>query len=161
MRPGAWPVLAPRSTPLRLAGRSSAGGAERRTWLTGKLRNEAGSEPEIGPLDLVVVQERLRVALHDDAAGPDHIAAMRDAKRLVQVLLDEQDRDAARVDPLDHIEHLGHELRRDAPCRLVEHQQARLRHQAASDGQRLLLASAHRADKLLLALLENGKQRES
>ena len=41
---------------------------------------------------------------------------------------------------------------RKAERRLVEHQQARFKHQASPDSEHLLLAAAHRASQLLTAL---------
>jgi hypothetical protein len=47
--------------------------------------------------------------------------------------------------------------RRQAERRLVEHEQARRAHQRARDGDRLLLAAAHRAGELLRALAQLGE----
>jgi len=116
--------------------------------------------PEVRLLDGLVVQQVLRRTVHDDPAGLDHVAVVGDGQRLREVLFDQQDGDAGFVDTLDHVQHLGDELRRDAPRGLIEHQQLRARHQAARDCQHLLLAAAHRAGELRRALLENGEQVE-
>ena len=51
-------------------------------------------------------------------------------------------------------------MRREAHRRLVEQQQLRDGHQRAADRQHLLLAAGQRAPGLLLALLEDGEERE-
>ena len=51
------------------------------------------------------------------------------------------------------------EQRRHAERRLVEHQNLRLRHQAARDGQHLLLPAGEIAGDIVHALAQHGKQR--
>ena len=62
--------------------------------------------------------------------------------------------DALGVDLLDDGEDLLHQDRRQAHRGLVEQQQLGPRHQAAADGQHLLLAARKRAAKLVQAFLQ-------
>jgi hypothetical protein len=51
--------------------------------------------------------------------------------------------------------------RRQAHGRFIEHQQFRVEHQAAGNGQHLLLPAGKRAAQLIDTLLEAGKERET
>ncbi len=75
-----------------------------------------------------------------------------------QVLLHEQDRQALRVELVDDLEDVLNEARRQAEGRLVEHEQASARHQAAANGQHLLLAAREGAGHLAHALGEARQQ---
>src|SRR3546814_7235059 len=72
--------------------------------------------------------------LHDDDA-PAY------AERRLDVLLDEQDRDAGAVDLLNLAPDVGHEAGHDSFGRLVEYEEFRSHHEAAGDRQHLLLAT--------------------
>ena len=66
---------------------------------------------------------------------------MGDAERALDVLLDEEDRDALAVDARHDRGDLIDDARRQAEERLVDHQQPRARHETAGDGHHLLLAA--------------------
>src|SRR5689334_16244327 len=87
----------------------------------------------------------------DDLALLEDVAAVGDAQRLMQILLHQQHADAAFVDRLDQLEHFLRDERHQAERRLVEDDQARLGHQAAGNGEHLLLAATHRAGELATA----------
>jgi hypothetical protein len=81
----------------------------------------------------------------------------RDGERLVHVLLDQQNRNAALVDPADDGEIVLHQARRQAERRLVDQQQFWRAHQAAADRHHRLLAARHGAGQLAAALAKPGK----
>ena len=94
------------------------------------------------------------------AAGLEDVGAVRDVQRVVDVLLDQQDRPALGLelgdgleDPLDH-------QRRQAERRLVEQEQARPAHERPPDRQHLLLAARQRAAGLAQPLAEQREQLE-
>ena len=58
------------------------------------------------------------------------------------------------------LQHVLHDGGRKAERRLVEHHEVGLAHQAAADGEHLLLAAGQRAGRLALALRKLRKQRE-
>src|SRR5438128_407707 len=117
-------------------------------------------EPEIGLPHAVVVQELAARAAHDDAAVLEHVGALRDLERHGDVLLDQQDGEAALVEEVDGAQHLLHHQRGEAERGLVEHDELGRTHQAAADGEHLLLAAGHGAGDLRAALLEPREQRE-
>ena len=79
-------------------------------------------------------------------AGLEHVGAVRDLKRLVRVLLDEQERHprSRSISRMTAKMRL-HDLRRQAERRLVEEQQLGPAHERARDRQHLLLAAGERA----------------
>src|SRR3989454_6120427 len=87
----------------------------------------------------------------------EHVGAHGDLERERRVLLDEQHGDAARVDPLDHVEHSEDYRRGETERGLIEQEQARLRHERPSDREHLLLAAGERARRLLEPLAQDGK----
>ena len=115
------------------------------------------SQAQIGAAQLVAGQQLGGRAGKSQRAVLQHVGAVGDLERLADVLLDEQHRQAVVAQAPDQREHLLDEDRRQAERRFVEDEQARLGHQAAADRQHLLLAAAHRAGPLALAL---GKARE-
>src|SRR6267143_821790 len=112
---------------------------------------------EVGPADVRLREKRFRRAFGGDAALLEHVGARGDLERERRVLLDEEHRDAARVDPLDHVEHGEHYRRGETERGLVEQEQARLRHERTPDREHLLLAPGERARRLLEPLAQDGK----
>ena len=83
------------------------------------------------------------------------------AQRERGVLLDDEDGEAVlAVQALEDLEDLADDHRREPERRLVEHQQARARHQRAAEGEHLLLAAGERPGRLPLALGEPGEELE-
>src|SRR4051794_17810651 len=115
------------------------------------------SQAQVGAAQLVARQQLGRRAGEAQGAVLQHVGAVRDLERLAHVLLDEQHRQAIVAQAPDQREHFLDEERRQAERRLVEDQQAGFGHQAAADREHLLLAAAHRAGPLALAL---GEARE-
>src|SRR5438094_7503695 len=96
-------------------------------------------------------------AAPDHLANREHVAALHDRECLPRVLLDEQDRRALLVEPLDHPHDLFDDEGRQPPGRLVEHEEPRTRHERACDAEHLLLAARERARALRLSLTEDGE----
>src|SRR5688572_23896648 len=88
----------------------------------------AGPEPRVR--DLV-----------DDPAALHDVVAVGHGGREAEVLLDEQDREALRLEPGDRAPDLLDDDRRQPLGRLVEQEQARAGAQDAPDGEHLLLAA--------------------
>src|SRR5690625_4391556 len=125
-----------------------------------RLCNSFGmaSDPQIGLADVVVVQQCLGGIRQHDPPVLQHVAAIRGLQRMMHVLLDDQDRHAGFDDPVDHREYLFHDDRGQSKGGIVEHQQARARHQAAGDGDHLLLAAGKRARALVEALRDTREE---
>src|SRR5471032_1225298 len=90
MRPGACPAVGRSKAPVRQAWRSAPGSS----WMTcmAVLVEElgAGLVTQVGLLDGLVVQQVLRRTVHDDAAGLDDVAVVRDREGLREVLFHQQ-----------------------------------------------------------------------
>src|ERR671927_565860 len=116
---------------------------------------------EVGRLHAPVAAEILRRPLRVDRAHAHEVRAVADAKRLVDVLLHEQDRHALLVaQPDDQVEHEPDELRREAERRLLEEQEPRPRHERPRDRELLLLAARERGCGELEALPEDREELE-
>ncbi len=83
---------------------------------------------------------------------------MRDLERRGDILLHQQDGDAARVDLPDDTEKLEHDRRREAKRGLIEKEELGLGHQRAADGHHLLLPAGERARGRLEPGFEDRKQ---
>src|SRR5439155_16115358 len=114
----------------------------------------AGLQPQIGRADLVIAQEIGGGALHGDAAVFDDVAAVGDGEAVDDVLLDDEDRDAAAADVLNAGEDFFGDLGGEAEGGLVEEEEARGGHEAARDGDHLLLAAREGAGELAAAFFE-------
>src|SRR3989338_8408402 len=99
------------------------------------------SAAEVGALDPLVGEQRRARAGERDGAVLDHVGAVGEPERAQDVLLDQEDRHAVAVDRGEVLEDGGEDDRREAEGGLVEHQEARARHQRAPDGRHLLLAA--------------------
>ena len=84
-----------------------------------------------------------------DAAGLQHIGAIRDRERHDGGLIDQQDGHALVAQRGEQIVKPFDQLRREAERGLVEHQHARARHQAARDREHLLLAAGQQPRALV------------
>src|SRR3954468_1169156 len=118
------------------------------------------SQAEVRLANPVVMQQLGTGAAHDDAAVLEHIGTLRDLERYGDVLLDQQDRHAALVQHMDGAQHFLHHERREAERGLVEHDELRRTHQAAADGEHLLLAARQGAGELRAPLLQPWEERE-
>src|ERR1700761_7968839 len=101
-----------------------------------------GAAFEIGGADMLVREQLLPRAGQRDVAGLHHIATMRQAERVMRVLLHQEYSDPLLpIDRTDDIEDLLYDQRCKTERRLVEQQKPRPAHQSARDGKHLLLAA--------------------
>src|SRR5258708_16995242 len=138
------------------SGRRSSRSRSCATW---RARIKA-SDPEIAAPDAVILAQRNRIPLPDDAALLDDVMAVGDAGERREVLVDDEDGEAKRLEAREAGPNLGADQRRQTLGRLVEDEKARIGHQGAADRQHLLLAARQKAPRCLLALRESGKQLE-
>ena len=116
-----------------------------------RWRDAEALTAQVRAAHLRIVAQGGGLILQDDATGLEHVAVVRDFEREVGVLFDEQDGDAVLAVDLDDLfENRFHEQRRDAERRLVEHEEFRLAHQRAADGEHLLFAAGQRAGDLAI-----------
>jgi 3-oxoacyl-[acyl-carrier protein] reductase len=108
-----------------------------------------------GDQQLVVRAQLGRRAVQDDLAVREHVAAVGDLERQLDVLLDQQHRAAAllRVAPDDRQQALDDDGR-EPEAELVQQQQARAAGERAGDGQHLLLAAGQQPDRPRLQRLQ-------
>src|SRR5260370_40526812 len=108
----------------------------------GVLASDSKASPrEIAPPDAFIAAQRRRIALPDDAALLDDVMAVGDAGQRREVLVDDQDGEAERLEAREAAPDLGADQRRQALGRFVEDEEARVGHQGAADRQHLLLAA--------------------
>src|ERR1700680_2996067 len=81
--------------------------------------------------------EVARRALEHDAPVAHHIDAVRDLERDGELLLDQQDRDAALRDLLQQLAHQLHQHRRQALGGLVHHDEVGIAHERTADREHL------------------------
>src|SRR5438093_1645968 len=110
------------------------------------------SHAEVRFADAVARQELGGSAGGANAARLEQVGAIDHPQHLLDVLLDDQHRQATGADALHQLEHLFDEERREPGGRLVEQQQLGLGHQGATDRAHLLLATRHAAGELAAAL---------
>src|ERR687885_15124 len=116
---------------------------------------------EVGRLHAPVAAKLVRRPLRVDRTHAHEVRAVADAKRLVDVLLHEQDRHALLLaQPDDEVEDEPDELRREAERRLVEEEQPRRRHERPRDRELLLLAARERGGRQAQALAEHREELE-
>src|SRR6185437_13189127 len=117
-----------------------------------KLRR---SDTQIGLAHGRVVRELVRRALQVHLAVFQDVGVAGDAQRQAHVLLHHQNGQALlAVEPLDGLEDLLDQQRRQAHRRFVQQDHARARHKRAADGQHLLFAARKRRGLLLAAFLQ-------
>src|SRR5215471_8573637 len=106
-----------------------------------KLSSERDVAEE-DPLDLGGLKQLGGWPVQDRPPGFQDIAAVGEPERKLHVLLDEHDADVILLsDPAHQGTDLLDDARREAEERLVDHEQARPRHQTARDRDHLLLAT--------------------
>jgi hypothetical protein len=103
---------------------------------------------------------RYTLAAHGRRRVLQNISAIGEGQRLRDVLLDEHDgQPFLLVEAADDREDLGDDEGREAERGLVEHDEARLTHQAARDREHLLLAARQRSGRLSPPLGEAREER--
>jgi len=117
-------------------------------------------QPEVGGQDARVGGERRAGSRRDQPAGLEDVAAGGERERSPRSLLDEEDRDAAVVDPPGHTEGLALQHRRQTERRLVEQQEPGSAHESAADGEHLLLAARECPGELEPPFVEHRKELE-
>src|SRR2546425_5659951 len=125
-----------------------------------RTRRGRSSEAEIRLLHVGARPEALPRPLEHDPPVLEHVASVRELERARHVLLDEHDRHAVAIDPLQSVEDELHRHRRQSEARLVQQQEARARHEPAPDRAHLLLAARQRPGKLTLTLVQAREERE-
>src|SRR5690606_20059624 len=129
--------------------------------LTRDMTNATASiealDPEVSLSYAVVAEHLLARTGQGDAAVLQHIGVARQLQRHRYVLLDQHTGHAFAIEIAHRRQHLLHDRRREAERRLVEHDQFRLAHQAAADGDHLLLAARQGAGGLSAALGQTRK----
>src|SRR5262249_24306263 len=127
-------------------------------WTTSVVTASASSaqreRAEVRALDVRIVHQPRPRAFAGDAARLANVSAMRQGQRRLDVLLDEENGDAATVDLGEDSEDRVDDARCQAQGGLVEDQQTRRRHQRAPDGHHLLLAAGQRTHELAPALAQ-------
>ena len=78
--------------------------------------------------------------------------AYSDFKRLVDILLHQQDSDLIGVDAANTREEFSYEQWRQAERRFIQHEQPGLGHESPTDGHHLLFPATERAHELMLSL---------
>src|SRR5690242_1973366 len=95
----------------------------------------------------------------DDAPVLHHVMPVGDGGREAEILLDEQDREAALLERADRAPDLLDDDRRQSFRRLVQQQEARARTQDAPDGEHLLLTAGELGPLASAPLGEVRKER--
>lgn len=96
---------------------------------------------DVGAADVFVGGEAGGCISQQDPASLEDVAAVRHLERLRRILLYQQDGGALRVDAQDGLEDVVDQLRRQPHRRLIQQQDAWLRHQRTAHRQHLLLAA--------------------
>src|SRR5690606_14341780 len=113
---------------------------------------------EVECLDVLVLAHLGAGAFEHDAPVLEHVAVVGDGQRHLGVLLDDEEGQPLLVaQALDQREDLGDDERREPERRLVEQDEARLRHQRAADHQHLLLAARQIARDAVAQLRQPGE----
>src|SRR5438477_12895304 len=119
----------------------------------------AGAQVRI--LDVVESSDEIaRLAFEDDLPARHHQNAVGDLQRLVDVLLDEQDRHALVGGRADRAQQAIDDHRRETERELVDEEYAAAARETTSQREHLLLATREEADAAFEMRLELGEQRE-
>src|SRR3989475_5514281 len=141
-RPYSAPIRAPSTSAWARAG-------------TGLPEERQG--PEVGAAHPRIGEQVGAAPLADDRAVLEEVRAVGEAERGPDVLLDEEDGDPGPVDLREHAQHRLDDARREAEGGLVEHEEARPRHEGPSDRDHLLLAARQGPRPLPSPLGEAGE----
>src|SRR6267154_2089385 len=145
----------------RTAGRLSSGILDAASYVStvsrGARNGPSLSDSQIRLAHMIVAGEVAAWSFEGDASDLHHVSVLRDLQGVVHIFAHQKNGDSLFRNVGDEAEDFIHEFGREAEGRLVEHQQYRFRHQAASDGAHLLFAAGERAGHLVAALLQAGK----
>src|SRR5215470_1667968 len=109
------------------------------------------SHAEETVLHVAIPRELGRRAGPDHAALLDDVMPVRDARERLEVLVDDEDRQARCLEALDCAVDLDAHERREPLGRLVEDEELRVGHERAADREHLLLAARELAAEVALA----------
>src|SRR2546427_3439796 len=133
------------STPCTIAGprrpsnaRASEPGALRGS---ARSRREISRDSEVGLPEFLHVEQLVRRAFVHNPSVLHDVPEVRDAKGLVRVLFDHEDRQPRLSQSPDRLENLGDELRGESQARLVEGGERRHRHQGPAHSDHPFLAA--------------------
>ena len=104
-----------------------------------------------------MIDQHRRFAFERDSARFEDIGVMGELEGTVGVLFDEKKGPSLPVKPQNDIEKGVHNDRRKAEGGFVKEENPRIRHEASSDGEHLLLAAGEAAAALVAALREHGE----
>src|SRR3989442_14630606 len=149
------PGLGPAARPT-----SQAPGAVVGTAGSLRLTPASLSHAQITVLDVLPGRELGRGSAPDDLALLEDVVRVGDPRQRGDVFVDQQNRLPARLETRDATPDLSPDERREPLRRLVEDEQARVRHEGAPDREHLLLPAGERAAEDALTLGERGKEVE-
>src|SRR5262249_50036338 len=115
-------------------------------------------ERDVGLADELVVFQLAGGAREANAADLEEIGTVHHLEHLLDVLLDDEDREPFRANAADQIEHLLHDQRSETRGRLIHQEKLGPRHQPATDRTRLLLTARERAGGLASPLAQLRKK---
>src|SRR5439155_959889 len=118
------------------------------------------SHAQIAVLDVLPGSELGRGSAPDDLALLEDVVRVGDPRQRGDVFVDQQNRLPARLETRDATPDLSPDEWREPLRRLVEDEQARVRHEGAPDREHLLLPAGERAAEDALTLGELGKEVE-
>src|SRR5438132_4749764 len=147
------PGLSPSTRPTRADGVAVFGNAG-----SIQLTPASLSHAEVAVLDLRARAEPGRGAAPDDLALLEDVVSVGDPRQRGDVLVDQEDGLPARLQVPEAPPDFRPDERREPFRRLVEDEQARVRHEGAPDREHLLLAARERPAEDALAIGELRKK---
>src|SRR5215467_13472467 len=120
----------------------------------------ARSYPQISRLDLRVAEQLHRPGLVHDPALAHEVDVIGDPEREGEILLDDQDGCAARLEAAEDASELAHQERRQPLGGLVHQENVGIADQCTPAGQHLLLAARELVAPIAQTLAQAGKEIE-
>jgi ABC-type methionine transport system ATPase subunit len=118
------------------------------------------AKAEISLAHVLVIEKRSAVAGQLDFSVDHDVCALRQLKRMIGILFDQENRLSHRRDLRQNFEDPLHDKRREAERRLIEQYELGLRHQRTRNGKHLLLAAGHGSSGLIAAFLQPREKLE-
>ena len=115
-------------------------------------------QTQVELLDVLVAEQLLGLAVHDDLARFEDVAVLGDRQRHHGVLFDQQHRHALLIDVDDDVANLFDQHRGETERRFVENEEFGVGHERTADGEHLLLAARQVAGGLLAPLGQDGEE---
>src|SRR5216684_736583 len=117
-------------------------------------------QTQIGCPDHFIAEKVFCHVGHQHSPILDHVATIRDAQSADYVLLHDEHGDPGAPDFLDLFKNFFDNFRRQTERRFVEKKQLRLGHEAASNGDHLLLAAGKSSGQLVESFFQTWEERE-